>query len=425
LGTSVGVKGGKRSNYEIAGGLNLNGQIGKKISISVQGLAMSGKYQTYLANYITANNVVPGTGYAAGSGDKYSTYNLSGYMAYHPTSYFTATLGHGKHFVGDGYRSLLLSYNSNNYNYLKLDVSFWKIKYWILYTRMTDISQSGGDVAKFETKFNTMHYFDLLVGKHYSIGLFESVVWANKNLDGSTRGFDLQYLNPFIFIRPIEYSLGSPDNVLLGTNIRARILKRQVFYLQIVLDEFLLKEVLARKGWWANKQGFQVGLKGYDLLAIKGLFYQGELNYVRPYTYTHYQIQQNYGNFNQPIAHPLGANFMEGIGRLAYQKKQYGIEAKLIYYIYGTDKDSVNFGSNIYKPYTSRPLEYGNKVGQGLKNKVAYGEVKFSLLINRKWNLMFETGLTVRMDKTLLSKTNETYFNIGFRTILPARNTDF
>ena len=251
------------------------------------------------------------------------------------------------------------------------------------------------------------------------------MVWENKNPDGSTRGCEINYLNPFIFFRPVEYSLGSPDNVLMGANLRARFLKRQVFYMQIVLDEFLFKEVLARKGWWANKQGFQVGLKGYDLLGTKGLFYQGEINYVRPYTYTHYQITQNYANFNQPLAHPLGANFMEALGRLIYQKEKHSIEAKLIYAIYGTDTDSTNYGGNVYKPYTSRPSEYGNHVGQGLKSTSVYAELKYSLLLNRKWNLMFETGLAIRMNKNTTIATNETYLNIGFRTTLPGRYTDF
>jgi hypothetical protein len=426
LSTSIGRGNGQRQyNYSIAGGLDLKATVKNKVYIDLQGALFQGKYPLYIRQHIQNDSVIPGLGYAYGSNASAYTYNWSGQVSYKPVSYFTASIGNGKHFIGDGYRSLLLSYNANNYNYLKLDVNFWKIRYWVLYTRMLDVSGSGGRMGKFASKFATIHYLDLLVGKHTSLGLFEAVVWENKNQDGSARGFDIQYLNPFIFFRPVEYSLGSPDNALLGANMRIRFLKRQVFYVQILLDEFFLKEVRAWNGWWANKQGFQVGLKGYDLAGIKGLFYQGEINYVRPYTYTHYQIQQNYAHFGQPLAHPLGANFIEGLGKLAYQTQQHAIEGKLIYAIFGTDSGSVNYGSNVYKPYTSRPYEYGNKVGQGIRNKMMYLELSYSYLINRKWNLRVEVNLAMRANSNPIQYTKETYFGLGIKSGLPLRYTDF
>ena len=426
LGLSVGKGNGARQlTYTLAGGLDIKATLKNKIFFDLQGSLYQGKYPLYIQQHIQKDSVIPGLGYAYGNASSAYTYNWSGLLSYKPVSYFTATIGNGKHFIGDGYRSLLLSYNANNYNYLKLDVNFWKIRYWVLYTRMMDFRGSEGNPTKFASKFATLHYLDLLIGKRLSFGIFESVVWENKNQDGITRGFDIQYLNPFIFFRPVEYSLGSPDNVLLGANIRFRFLKRQVFYMQILLDEFFLKEVKAWNGWWANKQGFQVGLKGYDLAGVKGLFYQGEINYIRPYTYTHYQIQQNYAHFGQPLAHPLGANFVEGMGKLAFQSGQHGIEGKLIYSIFGTDSGSVNFGGNLYKPYTSRPYEYGNKVGQGIRNNMMYVELNYSYLINRKWNFRFEINLAMRNNTNLIQSSKETYVGIGLKSGLPYRYTDY
>ncbi|MBX7182457.1 MAG: hypothetical protein K1X82_10115, partial [Bacteroidia bacterium] len=422
LGISAGKGGGKTQLFHsFAAGLNLRAQHKNKVFIDLQGAVYQGKYPVYLQNYIQQKQVIPGLGYAFGSSSAAYTYNLNGYLAYKPVSFFTASLGHGKHFIGDGYRSLFLSYNANNYNYLKLDVNFWKIRYWVLYTRMADITGSNGNFSQFSSKYATIHYLDLLVGKHASLGLFEAIVWEGKNKDGSTRGFDIQYLNPFIFFRPVEYSLGSSDNALLGANLRVRFLKRQVFYMQILLDEFFLKEIKAWNGWWANKQGFQVGLKGYDFAGIKGLFYQGEINYVRPYTYTHYQIQQNYAHFGQPLAHPLGANFIEGFGRVAYQKTQHGIEAKMMYAILGADTGSVNYGGDLYKPYTTRPFEYGNKVGQGLRTNLLYFELTYSYLINRRWNLRLELSVAARTSKTVLQRSNELYFGFQLKSGLPFR----
>jgi hypothetical protein len=104
-----------------------------------------------------------------------------------------------------------------------------------------------------------MHYLDVNIGKKNSltVGIFEAVMWK----PAASRGYELHYLNPIIFLRPVENSVGSPDNALLGTNIRWKLNSRNTLYAQLMLDELLLDEVRAGKGWWGNKQAFQLGYK--------------------------------------------------------------------------------------------------------------------------------------------------------------------
>ena len=52
------------------------------------------------------------------TGKDYSS--VSAYISYSPWSFLNIQAGHGKHFIGNGYRSLLLSDNAFNYPYLKL-----------------------------------------------------------------------------------------------------------------------------------------------------------------------------------------------------------------------------------------------------------------------------------------------------------------
>ena len=42
------------------------------------------------------------------------------------------------------------------------------------------------------------------------------------------KGFDINYLNPIAMLRPIEFSLNSPDNVLIGLNSKY-ILKNLIY----------------------------------------------------------------------------------------------------------------------------------------------------------------------------------------------------
>lgn len=55
--------------------------------------------------------------------------------------------------------------------------------------------------------------------------------------------FELQYLNPVILYRAVEHFLDSPDNVILGTNVKWNPIKGISLYGQFVMDEFKLSEV--------------------------------------------------------------------------------------------------------------------------------------------------------------------------------------
>ena len=191
-------------------------------------------------------------------------------------------------------------------------------------------------------KFATYHHLSYNATKWLNVGLFESIVWQGGDTSGTRRGFDVNYLNPIIFYRPVEFSRGSPDNVLIGLNFKALILKKYQLYGQIILDEFSMNEVKAGNGWWANKQGVQVGWKFYDFLGIRNLTWQNELNYVRPYTYGHFTADQSYTHYAQSLAHPLGANFIENVQFLRYRYKRLGIQAKINLIQYGADTTNKN-----------------------------------------------------------------------------------
>ena len=64
----------------------------------------------------------------------------SGYVTYRANKMFAVQVGHGKHFIGDGYRSLLLSDNTFNYPFLRIQTTFGKVQYTNLYTEFMDIN---------------------------------------------------------------------------------------------------------------------------------------------------------------------------------------------------------------------------------------------------------------------------------------------
>src|ERR1035437_3682919 len=72
-------------------------------------------------------NVVPGQGRAKTfKKNGYDFAMASGYVSYSPNRHFNFQLGTGKHFIGDGYRSLLRSDNAFNSPFVRITSSFGK-----------------------------------------------------------------------------------------------------------------------------------------------------------------------------------------------------------------------------------------------------------------------------------------------------------
>jgi hypothetical protein len=238
--------------------------------------------------------------------------------------------------------------------------------------------------------------------------------------------FEFGYLNPVIFYRSIEQQNGSFDNAVAGLDLKANVAQKFQFYGQLLLDEFKLSEIKANNGWWGNKFAYQLGAKYIDAFTIKNLDLQIESNRVRPFTYSHRDSVANYTHYNQPLAHPLGANFQEFIGIARYQPApKWLIQAKAIYYTQGKDTGSVNFGSNIFLPNVPpyRTSEYGFNVGSGVKNKVAYASMLLSYELRP--NLFLEANAVYRKQSALGVSANTVIVYAGIRWNMHRREFDF
>lgn len=432
---SVGRDLGGKNTWVNTRGIEVKGNIGKHFYFYSSFYENQAVFPGYVDSYVRDHLVVPGQGriqvllnntgrhfYLNGKGFDYN--NATGYISWQPEKYFTFQFGHGKNFYGDGYRSLLLSDNSTDNLYFKTTLNIWHLKYQVLFNQYIDLQDStltGG----YARKYSVIHYLSWAVSKRVSLSFFDAVVWAATDNKGNYRGFDLQYLDPVIFLRSVEFSLGSPDNALLGANLSVIAGKHSVFYGQVIIDEFVLKKVLAGRGYWDNKQGFQLGFKSYDAFHLPNLFLQTEFNYVPPYTYSEQFERINYGAYNQPLADPFGANFWESVNFIRYNYKRLFFQYEFLYSIYGQDPPGKNYGGDIYKSYSTRVREYGNYVGQGIRTRLLYQNLSASFLINPNYNLNFTIGAVFRNLKTPGSTSNTTYFYIGLRTSLRNLYYDF
>jgi len=407
-------------------GFQVLADLGKKKQLSLYSSFYENQssFPSYLDSFVRDSRVVPGQGSPKSFYSGFDYAFASGYVSYSPVNYLNFQFGQDKHFIGDGYRSLFLSDNATNYPFFKITAEFWRIKYMSMYAQFLDYRVPKDKDFGYNKKNTTVHYLSLNVTKKLNLGLFESVIWANRDSSGY-RGFDVAYLNPVIFLRPVEAGLGSPDNALIGFSLNYKIHENVVFYSQLLLDEFKLSEIRKGTGWWANKQSAQVGIKWFDIAGVKNLMFQTEFNYIRPYTYSHWSSGQSWEHMNQPMAHPRGANGWEWLGIANYRFNAWTFEGKIIYSEFGTDTANLNFGGSIWKSYNDRVSDYGNTTGQGLANKLIYLEGRVGYLINPASNMIVEGGGTVRNQQYGNKEKSNIYLFLSLRTNLFNKYYDF
>ncbi|UKT63267.1 gliding motility protein RemB [Pedobacter mucosus] len=409
-------------------GFQIGGDVGKQFSFYASAYENQGVFANYVTDFINTNEVVPSemTGKLGGTTKDWSY--ATALLSFTANKHINLALGYDKNFIGDGYRSMLLSDVAANYSFLRLRATLGNVQYQTIFAYMLD---PGADRLTTDRrlgdrgKWMAAHYLDWNVTKRFSAGFFQAVTWADAEVEGK-RGFDFNYIHPFIFLRSVEgANTTSPDKMRLGINLKYEILDKTTLYGQFMFDEFTAKEVFSNKGYWANKYAMQIGFRGSDLFKVPNLNYLAEYNAAKPYTYAHFDRVSNYAEMNQPLAHPFGANFREFLGLLNYSYKRFDFQGQMIYANYGADPAGLNYGKNIFLSYETRVQDYGVKTGQGIKTNLFFTEAKASYLINPKYNLRAEIGGIIRKESSSVNTQNTALVTFGLRSTFRNLYRDF
>lgn len=412
-------------------GVEVKGRVGEKLSFYSSFYENQMVLPDYLQDYAKGHNyVVPGQGiikyYPFINEGVMDFYYATGYINYDINRFFDVQLGHGKHFIGDGYRSMLLSDNSFNYPYLKITTDVWKFKYVNLFSYFQDINFDIGapDISK--SKFSAIHYLSTNIGERLNIGIFESIILGEDSLGNV---FDINYMNPIIFYRPVEYSIGysRQGNALLGLSLKYKLTSASHLYGQVILDEFAISDFRAQNGAWRNKYGGQLGVKYFDAFGFENLTLQSEINFARPFTYSHFNPIQNYAHYAQPLAHPIGTSFIENVSIARYRKDRWTADLKIIHAKHGGEiaVDTTNYGSDIFMSYDENFKELGNEIAQGNTTNLQIIDVRVGYIVNPRTNMKLELGITNRVSKDLYSTDKNQYLFFSFKTDLQNLYYDF
>ena len=307
--------------------------------------------------YSVQNAVVPG-----GSRTKpFKEYGLdyaysTGMIRYaiHPKLAIEA--GNNQHFIGSGYRSLLLSDNGFYAPNVRIN---WKIhpklEYQVLYQKNVNLYRKPLTKAvesNYETKFFALNYLTFKPTQSFSISLFSA---GNQLLGDSIEyhPFIKDLLIPLPFFQN-DFTLGRSNvlNGISGLNLDLA-LKRVRLYGQVAIDQVNKVFLVAN----------QLGFYWFDAFKIKNAMIQLEWNQVPKNFYSAKNPKLAYSQFNLPAAHPKGNNFNELFLKLFYEKNRFYLQAKTSIYLTQGGTTLQQFeATSIFNGLTFGNLEYGNTI---------------------------------------------------------------
>ena len=380
------------------------------------------KAMSYVRALESRNSAFPGVDYYAhkSASAAYDAFIARGYIDFSLLSeHVNVTFGYDKNFIGDGIRSLFLSDVGAPTTFLRLRSRLWKLTYENLFMELVPDYTRGGDKI-LPRKYTAMHQLSINATRWLNVGIFESTMFAEAN------HFSVDYLIPVIFYRTAAQALGSGHKTALGLNFKAVALNAVQVYGQGYFNSLKLSEL--GKGWWGNQFGVQLGAKYFNAFTIANLDLQGEINIVRPFTYTGKDTVTNYTHYNQPLAHPYGADFAEGILSVKYQPlRNLYLSGKAIYSIRGTDSArNDNWGNNIFDQSDSRTGgDYNYSLIAGRKITGLY--LNFNTAYEIRPNIFLEAGAShlQRKYESGIAVPSSTFFYGGLRWNIQRREYDF
>lgn len=387
-------------------GFELRADIGQKVTLYTALLNTVNRFPEYVNLYTATTGVIPGEGNIRNRGKGGLDFSsIYAYISYSPNKYFNMQLGNGKHFIGDGYRSLLLSDNAYTYPYAQFTVNAWRIKYSMIYAELINNLKGFNDFTiGFPRKLATFNYFSIEPAKFLQLGVFEGITWRRTTAKGNTF-FDYNFLDPILGVRAFQKKVIENTTQVYGFNIKVTCPKYVVVYGQVMLNK------VGKRHTSDNRIGYQAGVKYFDVGGVKNLNFQAEFNNVNPYSYQGEDSAIGYYHYNQSLGHPMGANFREYLMMVNYQYKRIYASYKLSYIQAGADTTlKSNLGNNYMDAANTITKTTDIRMFNGLGYSVLDNELKAGYIINPKLNMVIEGRLQFRKYNAKLLSTQ------GFKT---------
>ncbi len=345
--------------YQNTRGFKIDGKIGKRMFFSTSFLENIAFLPAWQRAYADTTLVIPGMGRHKEFRESGFDYGVSsGWMSYYPVKNLNLFFGHGKQFIGHGYRSHILSHQSFNYPHFKSTATLLEGKLqvmWSLAGLQTLERKPLGEVPEslFKRKAATFSNVSYLLGKHLEVSIAEVNMWRRFSNETGSEPLAVSAYVPIPFFGAILKD-NSDHQSRLAANVLLKVSSKCQFY-----GQYLLKE-----------SNFQAGLRLNNTM-INGLRVNLEYNQSNGLDQPDNLI--NFTHFNENLGHPLSSGFDEFISRIMYRNNRWN--AVLTYTV--IDADSKRNTLNFVTGYLVNPKTNFN-ISVGYLNRTQNIETEFT-----------------------------------------------
>jgi hypothetical protein len=397
-------------------GIMVSGNLDSKIYFNTSFSENQGVMPFQIWDYYLKYGVIPGYGRVK----SLSVYPLTGYneydfaaaygsLAFKASPNLAFTIGYDKLFIGDGYRSLILSDYSAPMMYFKINAKFANFEYNNIFTKalnpnynnISSLPEITSVNSRYPAKFisyNTLTY----KYKNWQFSLIEALVMSEE-----LPGWQILMNTATPFIRGAYNGfLPKPGNDLAGFNITKSFTKAGIFYSQIFIDRLF--------GSDRQDYALQLGYKDFDFLNLKNMFFLLEYNMASEKAYTFFDNKLHYSHYNQPLAHPAGNKFNELIVMCAYSINRFEVVLKL-----NVLKVGIKNIFDFYQPEQN----YDNYNEAATAPYIINSDFQLIYNVNRTNKLQIFISLSPRIDFVL--NNDLTFIQAGIRTALRSNYYDF
>ena len=408
-------------------GIEIKGDILDNISFFTNLRENQQRFLDYQTDYIAAHGeyyLNPSVGYVQQNGSipgaartkpfKEGAFDfayVTGAITYRPIKQIGLSLGNNMHFVGSGYRSLLLSDHAANAPYARISYTINpKLSGEVIYAQYLNLLRSELQTEterQYEKKGFSVHYFTYKPIKKLAISLFESTVWDRGDTSTIRRVHGLYY-NPVPVVNTAVLGTSSNrTNSMLGLNVLATLPLHFHVYGQFAMDNFSKID-----------PAYQVGFRWSQPFSIRELYLQAEYNSVPKGFYGHPNSRLTHTHNNLPLAHPFGSGFSEIVGRISYEWKRIAITSKTNLYHTSVDPITQQFGDQLYVVPVSPS-------GVSENGKILIQQLDLLYRFNRMNNLQIFATVLYRTARFPSQTTDTFYIGFGVRTQLSNHYFDF
>ena len=315
------------------------------------------------ARYPSGNYTLPGLGFVRSTSPDHIYHDETDAYIMAGTKYVSLTYGKFENQWGTGRTgNLMLGSAATSYDQFKIDVRYKQFNFTSIYAYLIDYKDFKGDSLQ-QRKYMAGHRVQFSPWRWLSVGLSEAVIFRG-------RSFEPSYLNPLMFLRSAEHYLGSPDNMMMGLDVKFIPCRNVILNAELLVDDLTTGKL--GSGWYGNKLGYLLGAFFAEPLGMENLDMWLEYTRIEPYVYSH-DNSLSYTHYETGLGHPIGPNSDLLVLRLNYRPHwRLLLNAEFRSYRHGDNFSNQNIGGDIDRHFGLGSDEYPDFLGGLLRDKESF-----------------------------------------------------